>query len=90
MGYVPYAFLKWVQTTPKTKLADYQRLFSLPKEQHPAIFRQAIIEGCDPLVDSELLKIAWDDEDKDCRTAARKRVGPYTKWVGVQMKSKKS
>jgi hypothetical protein len=88
--YVPYAFLQWVQTSQKTKLAVYDKLLKLRKEDYPEMFRKAVIEGCDPITDSKLLKIAWDDEDKECRSAARTRVGSYMKWVGVSDKSIKT
>jgi hypothetical protein len=90
LPFVPYAFLKFVQTTPKIKLSTYERLFKLPDDTHPQQFRKVLIEGCDPFTDKDILKLAWDDPDKDCQEAARERVGGLTKWVGVSDKPRKT
>jgi hypothetical protein len=79
MGYIPYAFLKWVETTPKTKLAVYQRLLVMPEYEHPSLYRKAMIEGCDPSADREVLNLAWDDPDNDCKATARERGGRISK-----------
>jgi hypothetical protein len=89
MSYIPYAFLKWVQTTPKTKLAIYQKLLDFSQDERPELYRQAIIEGCDPFADTDVLKLAWDDPDKGCREAARQRAVGYEKWVGISTKPKR-
>jgi hypothetical protein len=90
LPFVPYAFLRFVQTTPKVKLATYQRLMNLPEDTRPHQFREVLIKGCDPFDDKDVLKLAWDDPDKDCREAARERVGELTNWVGVSDKPKKA
>jgi hypothetical protein len=90
MPFVPYAFFRFVQTTPKVKLATYQRLMNLPEDTRPHQFREVLIKGCDPFLDKDVLKLAWDDPDKECREAARERVGEYMTWVGVSEKSKKA
>jgi hypothetical protein len=90
LPFVPYAFLRFVQTTPKVKLATYQRLMKLPEDTWPQQFREVLIKGCDPFDDKDVLKLAWDDPDKDCRDAARERVGELTNWVGVSDKPKKA
>jgi hypothetical protein len=84
MPSVPYVFIRYVQTTPQVKLATYERLLKASPEIKPQDFRKVLIEGCDPVTDSKVLKLAWDDPDKDCKEAARERVGSYATWVGVK------
>jgi len=45
--------------------------------------RQAIVESCDPILDKELLKAAWDDPNRHCRRFAKERIGKFTQFVGV-------
>jgi hypothetical protein len=84
VGYVPFAFQKFIQTTPKVKLAVYQKLLAAPKEKKYRYFREALIESCDPWTDKTVLKAAWGDPDEKCKEAAVKRVGGYRKVVGVK------
>jgi hypothetical protein len=81
---VPYAFLKFIQTTPRVKLAVYQQLLDMPESQSPKFLRVALIESCDPLTDKDVLKVAWNDPDKSCKEAAEKRVGNYRGFIGVK------
>ena len=86
LPYVPYTILRFVQTTQRVKLATYQRLLKLPEEARPQDFRKVLIAGCDPFTDKDVLKLAWDDPDKNCREVATERVGNLTEWVGVSDK----
>lgn len=82
---VPMVFLKYIQTTPKVKLEIYDRL--LRKEEAKNDFkwlRQEVIRSCDPFRDKDVLKIAWDDPDEECRKIAEERVGALTQYVGVK------
>jgi hypothetical protein len=81
---VPYVFIRYVQTTPEAKLATYERLLKASQDIKPQHFRKFIIDGCDPVTDSKVLKRAWDDPDKDCKEAARERVGSFATWLGVK------
>jgi hypothetical protein len=89
LPFVPYSILRFVQTTQEVKLAIYEKLLKWPEDAGPQQFREVIIKGCDPFTDRDLLKVAWDDPDKECREAARERVGRLTKFVGVSDKPKK-
>lgn len=83
MPFVPYAFLRFIQTTPKVKLATYQRLLTADATTKPQQLREVLLDGCDPLTDKDVLKVAWSDPDPQCKAAAVKRVGEHKKWVGV-------
>jgi hypothetical protein len=85
---VGYHIYKYVQTTPEIKLEIYTRLL---KEDDPngatkraTFLRQTLLESCGPIKDKDVLKLGWDDPDKECREAARKQVGKYVSWVGVK------
>jgi hypothetical protein len=77
---VPYRVLKYVQTTPEVKLEVFRRL----SEQKHAHLRQEILKSCEPMKDKEILKLGWSDPDEECRGIARKRTGPYVKWLEVK------
>jgi hypothetical protein len=79
-SYVTHLFLKYVQTTPSKKLEVYN---SFLKSDEPFL-RKDVIASCDPLLDKSVLKAAWSDPNEDCRTLAEKRVGRYTKQVGIK------
>jgi hypothetical protein len=81
---VPYVFFKYIQTTPKVKLATYNHLLqNINGTDHKGL-REAVVESCnDPFLDKDVLKAAWNDPDEDCRKIARERVGKLTKVVGV-------
>jgi hypothetical protein len=83
MPCVPYAFLNYIQTTPAVKMQVYQKLLTMTEEHRPSGYRGALIEGCDPFKDKDVLKLAWKDPDEICRKVAEVRVGEYKKWVGV-------
>jgi hypothetical protein len=78
---VPYFFIKYIQTTPKVKLSTYNRLLERGDDHN--VLRQALIESCDPIRDGDVLKVAWNDPDKNCQEAARGRVGIYGKFLGL-------
>jgi hypothetical protein len=61
--FVPYGFLRFVQTTPKVKLATYQRLTNSMRSSSKAVIRSWI----------RMFKLAWGDPDKACREAVRPR-----------------
>jgi hypothetical protein len=84
VSFVPYAFLKFVQTRPTVKLAVYQKLMADPENAQCRSYREAIIESCDIFTDKEVLKLAWADPDDRCKEAAVNRVGDHRKIVGVK------
>jgi len=81
---VPFLFLKYIQTTPKVKLAAYNQLFEKPERSDYTWLRQEVIRSCDPFDDGVVLKLAWNDPDDECRKIARERVGKLTQYVGVK------
>lgn len=89
---VPYAFLRFIQTTPETKRRFYKVLLAEgekerglpPSQQEISGLRQVLIESCDPLEDREVLRLAWTDPYEGCSDAAKVRVGRFTELVGVQ------
>jgi hypothetical protein len=82
--FVPYAFLSYVQTTPKTKLVVYQQLLTADEKTKPHQFREVLIKGCDPFTDKDVLKAAWSDPDPKCKEAVVERVGNLQNIVGVK------
>jgi hypothetical protein len=80
---VPYLFIKYIQTTPEVKLAIYTRLLEKYGNLDYKWLRKEVIGSCDPFIDKEVLKAAWDDLDEECRATARERVGRFTDYVGV-------
>lgn len=83
---VAYSFIKYIQTTPEIKLATYKRLLEKHDGKDRNWLREAVIRSCDPIVDCEVLKLAWDDPNEDCRKLAVERVGPFAKVVGIEKK----
>lgn len=81
---VLYMFVKYIQTTPEVKLTTYNCLLEKNDGNDHKWLRQELIRSCDPIVDSKVLKLAWDDPDKDCRSLAEERVGQFTAYVGVK------
>jgi hypothetical protein len=79
---VPYRYLSYIQTTPKKKLQTYERLNDGDGDRYKALLREAVIRSCD-LNDKDVLKLACEDPDKECRKVARERVGNFTNFVGV-------
>jgi hypothetical protein len=75
-------FLAYVQTTPKVKMKAYTDLLSEGQET-TKWWRRAVIASCDPIVDRDVLKAAWNDPDEDVRQVAHERVGRFAKFVGV-------
>lgn len=84
--FVPYSFLRFIQTTGKVKASVYQRFLDGPEDNHKRQFRETIIEGCDAFRDKEVLKLAWSDPDEKCREAARIAVGNLQSIVGLKGK----
>jgi hypothetical protein len=78
---VPYFFLKFIQTTPKMKSAIYQALLAKARGEESdtglMVLREALIGSCDPMEDSEVLKLAWTDPSEVCRKALKGRLGSY-------------
>jgi hypothetical protein len=83
---VPYMFIKYIQTTPEVKLAAYNRLLSKPDGSDFKLLREEVIRSCDPFEDKDILRIAWEDPDEDCRKIAKERVGRFVSYVGVKNK----
>ena len=81
---VPFLFFKYIQTTPEVKLAVYTRLLEKVGDQERKWLRAEVIRSCDPLDDTPVLKMAWDDPDEKCREIARERIGRFTGFVGIQ------
>ena len=79
--HVVYSFLKYTQATPDVKLKVYQKLLETEKTDY---LRQAIIEGCDAFTDKNVLKVAWNDPDKDCKKSAEEAVGHLKDFVDVK------
>jgi hypothetical protein len=63
------------------KLKVYQKLLETEKTDY---LRQAIIEGCDAFTDKNVLKVAWNDPDKDCKKSAEEAVGHLKDFVDVK------
>jgi hypothetical protein len=83
---VPFVFIKYIQTTPKVKLTIYDRLLKNELSKDQKWLRLEVIRSCDPFVDKDVLKAAWDDPDEECRKIAEERVGSFTDYVGVKTK----
>jgi hypothetical protein len=81
---VPYLFIKYIQTTPEVKLAAYKRLLEKREGSRYTELREEVIRSCDPFVDEEVLKLAWDDPEEKCRKSAQERVGRFTDLIGVK------
>ena len=79
---VAYFFFRYIQTVPEKKLAVYRALLE-QKDGNLLGCREAIVSSCEPILDRELLKLAWDDPHVHCRRAAKERVGKFTQYVGV-------
>jgi hypothetical protein len=84
---VAYCFIKYIQTTPEAKIAAYKRLMEKRNGKDWKWLREEVIRSCDPIRDSKVLKLAWDDPDEDCQKLAVERVGPFTDFVGVKKKA---
>ena len=83
---VPYVFIKYIQTTPEVKLEIYNRLLEKREATEQKVLRREVIRSCDPFDDRNVLKVAWDDPDEECRKIAEERVGSFTDYVGVKTK----
>jgi hypothetical protein len=83
---IPFMFLTYVQTTPKVKTQTYADLLREGQETTKWL-RRAVVASCDPIIDRDVLKSAWDDPDEKIRQVAKERVGRFTKFVGVTAKS---
>jgi hypothetical protein len=81
---VPYCVFSFIQTKASIKLAIYQRLTGEENE----VFRKAIISGCEPGEDRELLNIGLKDSRRSIVEAAAERCGDYLPYVR-KFKSKK-
>jgi hypothetical protein len=81
---VPYCVFSFIQTKASIKLAIYQRLSGEENE----VFREAIISGCEPGEDRELLSIGLEDSRRSIVEAAIERCGDYLPHVR-KFKSKK-
>ena len=83
---VAFFFFEYIQTVPEKKLAVYRAL--LERSDHAALGRrEAIVQSCDPILDKELLKAAWDDPHRHCRRVAKERIGKFVQFVGVTRRS---
>lgn len=74
---IPYRVFKFIQTTPKVKLATYQRL---AEEKHWGL-REAILSGSDPSRDGAVLKLGLADPKDSCKWTAEARCGDYQAFV---------
>jgi hypothetical protein len=74
---IPYWVFKYIQTTPKTKLAIYQRL---AQKEHSEL-RKAILKGCEPSKDGAILKLGLSDPEESCKWVAEERCGEYRAMV---------
>ncbi len=74
---IPYRVFNFIQTTPKVKLATYQRL---AEEKHWSL-REAILSGADPSKDGPVLKLGLADPKDSCKWTAEKRCGDYRAFV---------
>jgi hypothetical protein len=74
---VPYRIFSFIQTKASVKLDIYRRLGGKENE----IFREAIVSGCEPCEDRELLKLSLNDERDSIKDAAYERCGDYLSYV---------
>jgi len=74
---IPYRVFGFIQTTPKVKLAIYQRLTG---KEHSGL-REAILSGSDPSEDGSVLKLGLADPEDDCKWIAEERCGDYRAFV---------
>lgn len=74
---IPYRVFNFIQTTPKVKLATYQRL---AEEKHWGL-RDAILSGSDPSRDGDVLKLGLTDPKDSCKWTAGERCGDYRAFV---------
>jgi hypothetical protein len=74
---VPYRVFAFLQTKVDVKLNIYRKL----RGQQNEIFREAIMSGCEPLEDRELLNIGLSEERDSIKEIAFDRCGDYLKYV---------
>jgi hypothetical protein len=74
---IPYRVFNFIQTTPKVKLATYQRL---AEEKHWGL-RKEILRGSDPSKDRAVLKLGLADPKDSCKWIAEERCGDYRAFV---------
>lgn len=74
---VPYRVFSFIQTQAAIKLDIYRRLSGAENE----VFRKAILSGCEPGEDRELLKLGLEDSRQSIVGVATERCGDYLSHV---------